>query len=116
MTHFKWKMKSLVCLAVVSLLQLASPPSTTALTFHKVVSPGGKTSLEVRNENDGSLTFSVQHDGESIIQNGTMGLVTEAHDLSSRLWFDSEEQRTVEQSYVLSQQFNGPVHSRRRKR
>ena len=111
MTHFKWKMKSLVCVAVVSLLQLAAPPSTTALTFHKVISPGGKTSLEVRNENDGSLTFSVQHDGESIIQNGTMGLVTEAYDLSSRLWFDSEEQRTVEQSYVLSQQFNGPVHS-----
>jgi alpha-glucosidase len=82
-----------------------------ALTTHSVSSPDGGTSLIVRNENDGTLTYSVSQGGQSVIDSSRLGMVTASTDLSTGLSFDSEANTTLNQSYTLAEPFNGPVTS-----
>jgi alpha-glucosidase len=96
-------------LAGAAVTTVAEPAA--ALTIHTVTSPGGGTSLTVRNEDDGTLTYSVSQGGQSVMDASKMGIVTAAVDLSTGLWFDSETTRTVTQSYSLVEHFNGPVSS-----
>ncbi|WP_420367062.1 glycoside hydrolase family 97 catalytic domain-containing protein [Curtobacterium sp. L1-20] len=96
-------------LAAAGILSVAAPAE--ALTTHTVASPDGSTSLSVRNEDDGSLTYSVLQGGQSVIDSSKLGIVTAATDLSTGLSFDGESDRQVNQSYSLVESFNGPVTS-----
>lgn len=87
----------------------ASPAA--AVTDHTVTSPDGGTTLTVRNENDGTLTYNVVQDGVTVIASSKMGVVTAASDLSTSLAFDSETNTAVTQNYTLVEHFNGPVSS-----
>lgn len=85
--------------------------SATALTTHTVTSPDGQTSLTVRNENDGTLTYTVTHGGLQVIDTSSMGVTTAAVDLSTGLSFVSQVDSQVTQSYTLVEQFDGPIDS-----
>lgn len=98
-----------IVLAFLSSIVLVHPAE--ALTLHTVVSPDGSTRMTVRNENDGTLTYNIQQNGKTVIQHGTLGVKTEAYDLSEHLYFDGETQRKVKQNYTLIEHFNGEIHS-----
>ncbi len=104
---------SAVAIATLALTvgMLSPATSASALTTHTVTSPDGLTSLTVRNENDGTLTYSVVQNGLAVIDSSSMGVATAAVDLSTGLAFDSETQTTVTQSYSLIEHFNGPISS-----
>lgn len=78
-----------------------------AVTTHTVTSPDGTTSLIVQNENDGSLTYTVVQDGQSIIDTSSMGLVTSAIDLSTGLSYLGSTTRVVDETYELVAQKTG---------
>lgn len=90
-------------------LVLASPAE--AVTDHTVTSPDGGTTLTVRNENDGTLTYSVVQGSTTVIASSKMGVVTAAADLSTSLAFDSETTASITQNYTLVEHFDGPVSS-----
>ncbi|WP_169582061.1 MULTISPECIES: glycoside hydrolase family 97 catalytic domain-containing protein [Microbacterium] len=96
---------------VLSIGVIAPDQSAAALTIHTVTSPDGQTSLTVRHENDGSLTYSVVQGGVPIVDASKMGVVTAAVDLSTSLVFGAETNTQVNQSYALVEQFDGPVTS-----
>lgn len=102
---------SVVAVATLALtMGLLSPAtSASALTTHTVTSPDGLTSLTVRNENNGTITYSVTQGGVPVIDNSNLGVVTAAADLSTSLSFDSETQTQVTQNYTLVEQFDGPI-------
>ena len=93
---------ALLALALVAVSVLVtSAQSAYALTTHTVTSPDGTTSLTVRNEDDGSLTYTVLQDGLSIIDTSNLGLVTSAVDLSIGLSYVGSTTRTVNETYTL---------------
>lgn len=96
-------------LAAAPIATVAEPAQ--ALTIHTVTSPGGATSLTVRNEDDGTLSYRVNQGGQSVIDSSKLGIVTAAADLSTGLSFDSETTQALSQSYSLTEHFNGPVTS-----
>lgn len=96
-------------LAGVSVAVPTAPAS--ALTTHTVTSADGLTSMTVRNENDGTLTYSVAQGGQSVIDSSALGLTTASVDLAHNLSFDGETNTTVTQSYSLIEHFNGNISS-----
>ena len=90
---------ALALASVGAVVSIASPAQ--ALTIHTITSPDGNTSLTVQNENDGSLTYTVQQDGQSIIDTSSMGLVTSAVDLSIGLSYVGFTTRVVDETYEL---------------
>ncbi|MBS0024088.1 glycoside hydrolase family 97 catalytic domain-containing protein [Microbacterium paraoxydans] len=100
-----------VAALVLSLGVLASAPPALAATDHTVTSPDGQTSLTVRHENDGSLSYSVVQGGVAVIDSSKMGVVTAAVDLSTGLTFSTETTTPVVQNYSLVEHFDGPISS-----
>lgn len=83
----------------------------SALTTHTVVSPDGDTSLTVRNENNGTVTYTVSHNGTPVLDTSQMGVVTSAVDLSTGLSFVDQADSQVTQSYELVEEFDGTITS-----
>jgi alpha-glucosidase len=100
---------AIALVAGLSIVGVATPAS--ALTIHTVTSPDGGTSLTVRNENDGTLTYSVSQGGQSVIDSSRLGIVTASVDLSTGLAFDSEVDTTLAQNYTTLEHFTGAVTS-----
>lgn len=107
--------KRLAWVAVASLVLSVSAVSqaapASALTVHTLTSPDGQTSFEVRNEDDGTLTYSVTQNGVAVIDASKLGVVTGSVDLSTGLSFVSRSDSTVTQNYSLVEQFDGSVSS-----
>lgn len=99
-----------LCLGLVASVSAVTVPAN-ALTTHTVESPDGDTTLTVRNEDDGTLTYSVTHRGIPVIDSSNMGVVTEAIDLSTGLSFVGQADEQVSQNYELVASVNGPVSS-----
>ncbi|MDR2973971.1 MAG: glycoside hydrolase family 97 catalytic domain-containing protein [Propionibacteriaceae bacterium] len=102
---------SVIAVVVVGLMAMGTSAPAMALTVHEVTSPDGLTSLTVRNENDGTLTYTITQAGQSVVDSSRMGVVTASVDLSTRLSFLGESQRTVSQEYSLTEHFDGAVTS-----
>ncbi|MFT4028558.1 MAG: glycoside hydrolase family 97 catalytic domain-containing protein [Protaetiibacter sp.] len=102
-----------VALATLALSAAMLSPAmpASALTVHTVTSPDGLTSLTVRNEDDGTLSYSVIQDGIAVLDDSSMGVVTAAVDLSTGLAFGSDTRTTVTQNYALVEHFDGPITS-----
>ncbi|PYC64311.1 hypothetical protein C7C45_30615 [Micromonospora arborensis] len=98
-------------LALTVGLGLVAATPASALTVHTVTSPDGATSFNVRNEDDGTLTYSVVQGGQSVLNSSRLGVVTAAADLSTGLSYDGKSVTTVSQSYTLVERFDGPVTS-----
>lgn len=96
---------------VIGMVGIAGAPLASALTVHVVTSPDGQTALTVRNEDNGTLTYSVAQSGQPVLDSSRLGVLTAAVDLSTGLSFVGESTTTVTQSYSLIEQFDGPIAS-----
>lgn len=109
-TRRRAALSTALCVGLIASVSTLSLPAH-ALTTHTVESPDGDTALTVRNENDGTLTYSVTHRGIPVIDNSTMGIVTEAVDLSTGLSFVGQTDTQVSQDYELVAAVDGAVSS-----
>lgn len=100
-----------VTTAAVAIGALSSGPAVAEDVEHRVDSPDGSTSVLVTDEPDGSVSYTVERDGATVIEDSAMGLETAAVDLSTGLTFTAESRDRIDQEYSLVEQFDGSVSS-----
>ena len=66
-----------------------------------LTSPDGGTALRVQRADNGSLSYTVTQDGATIVENSQLGMVTSIGDFTNGLNFQSEENRTINETYTM---------------
>lgn len=66
-----------------------------------VASPGGDIRMEVTNDAEGRMAYTVSRNGETVIESSPLGLLSSTHDLSAGVTMFSASGRTIDETYTM---------------
>ena len=75
-----------------------------------VLSPGGDVRMEVSNDAEGHMTYTVSRNGETAVESSPLGLLSSTHDLSAGVTMFSASGRAIDETYTM------PTGKRRERR
>lgn len=89
------------CSAAVSWVLNSPKSSNVEENKWEVQSPDGATSMNVQLTNSGYLYYSANQDGESILEDSHLGIITNLGDFSKNLRFKSTSEKVIDETYPM---------------
>ncbi|MGB5286021.1 MAG: glycoside hydrolase family 97 N-terminal domain-containing protein, partial [Polyangiales bacterium] len=66
-----------------------------------VVSPAGDVRMEVTNDAEGRMTYTVRRNGETVVESSPVGLLSSTHDLSAGVTMFSASGLAIDETYTM---------------